>query len=1010
MNGSGGNLRSARWAAFTVVACLPVLLGQACPHIGPADITPIPGIGTDNNRTTGNTPPTFSFIEPAEDTDEELGRTVLISWAVSDPDNNATVTLLVDSDRSLNGNEIVILPSVFEDGGPRSLLFDTSSLAPATYRLLARVNDGVNPELIVAAPGRLVLFDSGVTPGNNPPLLLLTTPQASLGVSPEDEVEVDYCAGDPDDDGKTTGSVVPDVIFLFDYDRDPTNDLDLSGPNAAALVSEICSDDTSFPVDLSEFVPGAVNKAILLGCEKENDCGQITLVPELDEQGNPVVDENGDPVLVPELTPGLQFTFEIDPAVIPLQESGEPYHIRGTIWDRANLPVHSYSPGSLSLTQLGAGIIDVGQIGRTISGSKFMGFDAHGRTGSFGCDAGDMDGDGIDDFVIVSQYGSATNGGGAHLVLGLPNKQKFGNEISLNSIGTLYRGTIFTMPVTTGTEGIQCVTRIGDISADDKPDLVFGLPYVETLFDDADDDPWDCDPGCHGDTTPNPYSDSTDSDDPNFFAACPFDDCIGASDHREGTLSIDGDPPQVFICSNDLDLAREAPIDGGYAIIAASNNELTSSVWGIDRMGQRSSTAVGSRFRGAWYERELSQTVNSNAIVPTNRYGQTVSSMPRMTNTDSSISPLYGDNLIVSAPGALQARGLVYIYLNQNLVNFAPEAAGQSYPYYEKSGGECPFVNRTRISPGLMTIAGEAPGDEFGYAKPAGHFNNDGSRDLLIGAPGADRNGLVDGGIVYVILGRPDFELGIGGSTLPGSEFNVVPFGTTLDLSLANPPRLEIHGQNSGDRFGQIQTMVGDISGDGVPEIAIASPWFDAGGVDAGFVAIVFGAQSHTGVFGVEDITTFQLPGVRFYGTQAGGHAGMVINNAGDFNGDSKDDLLICAPDEQRVLNGTNRMGVAYLVLNGPHLTNKSFNLSQVGTAELPGLIFVSPYEMGTADQAPIDFVNTAGDVNNDGFDDILIGVSQADYINPLAPSQRRESAGEMYLVYGNNVGGNASR
>jgi hypothetical protein len=149
------------------------------------------------------------------------------------------------------------------------------------------------------------------------------------------------------------------------------------------------------------------------------------------------------------------------------------------------------------------------------------------------------------------------------------------------------------------------------------------------------------------------------------------------------------------------------------------------------------------------------------------------------------------------------------------------------------------------------------------------------------------------------------------------------------------------------------------------------------------------------------------LPGVKIYGIQPGGHAGAVINNAGDFNGDENDDLLICAPDEYRTVGGILRRGVAYLIFGGPHMTNATFMLSQVGTSVLPGVIFVSPYEAGSAEEAPIDWVSAAGDVNSDRFDDILIGVSEADFVNPLEPSQRRIDSGEMYLIYGSNTGSN---
>ena len=118
------------------------------------------------------------------------------------------------------------------------------------------------------------------------------------------------------------------------------------------------------------------------------------------------------------------------------------------------------------------------------------------------------------------------------------------------------------------------------------------------------------------------------------------------------------------------------------------------------------------------------------------------------------------------------------------------------------------------------------------------------------------------------------------------------------------------------------------------------------------------------------------------------------------------DDLIIVASDETRVVGGLLRRGVAYLIFGGTHLTNQTYSLNEVGST-LPGVIFVGAYEVGSADDAPVNWAGAAGDVNADGFDDILIGAEMADFVNPLVPTQRRIDAGECYLIYGNNSGSN---
>lgn len=116
------------------------------------------------------------------------------------------------------------------------------------------------------------------------------------------------------------------------------------------------------------------------------------------------------------------------------------------------------------------------------------------------------------------------------------------------------------------------------------------------------------------------------------------------------------------------------------------------------------------------------------------------------------------------------------------------------------------------------------------------------------------------------------------------------------------------------------------------------------------------------------------------------------------------------------------RQGVAYLVFGSNSLLqNKTFvlpddlNRRVNGKRILKGIVFVSAYEKNTGpgdatpDQAAIEVVSTVGDVDGDGFVDIILGAPQADFINILAPDQRRQASGDAYLLYGNGFGLNSA-
>ncbi|MHC4444643.1 MAG: FG-GAP repeat protein [Planctomycetota bacterium] len=948
-----------------------------------------PGLGVDPNAasgipsTNGNVAPTFRFTQPITDVAGEIGDLIDITWTDSDPDDNAVITILLDPDNVFgNGNEIVVLSVVLEDDDtdafPGGLDTGAYGLKAATYRIIARISDGVNPEAIEVAPGRLLLFGAGMLPANISPSIIVTEPMINYGVSHNDTVNIAFCGSDPDD--SDDASIVPDIVLLLDLDDDPFNEplLDFTGPNAEDNLLDVCFGG----------LPRDIGGAIVLACFKDNDCNSVANA--------------------------TQFPLTVDVSLFPPRPDGEPYRVRTTMWDHTNLPVHSYAPGNISITALGSGTIDLGQVGRTISGTKFMGFNEGDQAGSTGSAIGDISGDGVNDFVLVSRFGQPSglrNVGTAHVILGLSGGQKFGNEISLNSIGTLYPGRLLAMQTnTTGTDGIISVCRVGDVTGDGRSEILFGIPYFEAIFDYHDDDPCDCDMTqcpCYGDLLPNPLSE-TDEQQRAVFDGIKIHD----RDEDPGIGVIDpGDvdnPPVFCFCSNDMDPLRLTPIDGGYAIMVGSQNSFTSgrinlssggmtfegTLWHTGNAAGQSRSGggpFGARWRGPWYDTlDYTQTVRPFAIIPDNRFGQTVRSMPDMTNTSLVIPANYGPVPLISAPHGAEGRGMVTYHLSQNFTVFCGDGNSQSFPCYESCGCSCPSVCRTRVHPGWYRITGAAIGDELGYADAAGDYNLDGSRDIVCGAPGADRDGVIDGGIVYIMFGRPDF--------------------TSINLEELNPPRMEIRGTNNSDRFGEMQTIVGDMNQDGLPDIGFASQYADGpGGVDSGFIGIIFGGRRLTGenIFTVNQVTTPQLPGVKIYGTQPNGRAGSILSNVGDFNGDGVDDMLICACDEFRTVNGQSRRGVAYLLFGGPHMINQTFHLSQVGTSDLPGMIFVSPYEAGSAEEAVIDSVAGVDDINGDGFADILIGVSFADYVNPLEPSQRRVDSGEAYLIYGSNTGSN---
>jgi hypothetical protein len=111
--------------------------------------------------------------------------------------------------------------------------------------------------------------------------------------------------------------------------------------------------------------------------------------------------------------------------------------------------------------------------------------------------------------------------------------------------------------------------------------------------------------------------------------------------------------------------------------------------------------------------------------------------------------------------------------------------------------------------------------------------------------------------------------------------------------------------------------------------------------------------------------------GFRLSGVAAFDNSGHAVSTAGDVNGDGVDDLLIGAPGDLGHMPSTP--GVSYVVFGGAGVGNG-------GNLELSSLDGTNGFRLsGVAFSLSGYAVSTAGDVNGDGVDDVLIGAPNAD-------------------------------
>lgn len=256
----------------------------------------------------------------------------------------------------------------------------------------------------------------------------------------------------------------------------------------------------------------------------------------------------------------------------------------------------------------------------------------------------------------------------------------------------------------------------------------------------------------------------------------------------------------------------------------------------------------------------------------------------------------------------------------------------------------------------------------------AGDINKDGLSDTIVGAPFYD-GGLVDEGAVFVYLGGDDgppwtaegnqagahfgaavstagdingdgysdFIAGAPEYTGPTSKCGAA-FVYTGGATPPTEPYATFYGTQPDAMFGASVAPAGDVNKDSFGDIIIGSPTFENGQTDEGAAYLYMGAAS-----GLTLIWACE-------GNVAGGYYGVCVSTAGDVNADGASEILVGA---SMVTDGQTNEGAAFL-----------YSGSLSGPSAIPAW-----WAQGDSAEAFFGYsVATAGDVNGDGYSDVIIG------------------------------------
>lgn len=296
-------------------------------------------------------------------------------------------------------------------------------------------------------------------------------------------------------------------------------------------------------------------------------------------------------------------------------------------------------------------------------------------------------------------------------------------------------------------------------------------------------------------------------------------------------------------------------------------------------------------------------------------------------------------------------------------------SSGASYVVFGRDK-DTPFpttlsVNDLNGSNGFQ-INGEVASDSAGSSVAGpGDINGDGVSDILIGASIPSPGSTSTSGAAYVVYGQAN------------------GFTTPVELSaLTNQTGLRLLAEVPGDYLGAHVAGAGDINGDGVNDFLIGSPFDDANGAYSGVTYVVFGQANSTLTTPLDLDNLSGADGFRINGA-AGDHVGYSGDGIGDINGDGIADVLVGAYQ-------AGSAGAGYVIFGrtgavGPVLETTAllgdlgFRINGTGAGDFTGYSAAG-----------------AGDINGDGYSDLIIGALRAD-ING-------SDSGSAFVVFGNTT------
>jgi len=183
-----------------------------------------------------------------------------------------------------------------------------------------------------------------------------------------------------------------------------------------------------------------------------------------------------------------------------------------------------------------------------------------------------------------------------------------------------------------------------------------------------------------------------------------------------------------------------------------------------------------------------------------------------------------------------------------------------------------------------------------------------------------------------------------------------------VDPLISEIPDAVLASDQAGAAWGASVSGAGDVNGDGYDDVIVGAPLFDAGQDAEGAAFLFLGSAAGIASGGPDSADG------RIEADEAGAQLGFSVAAAGDVNGDGYDDVIVGAPTQKTLVGGVERTGGAYVFHGGA----AGIGHRAMSSAET----ILEPSTNEGAFGGFGDSVGGVGDLNGDGYDDVAVGNS----------------------------------